>query len=120
MVKQKKVILKCCFLIVNTQAVKKIFGTISVFRLYIFGLSQHLLTLKNPGGGLYFSKKNTSLKPGSFRVKGQIMLECIYENSKKNPKNFQTISQKFLILKISNSLHRTLRLKTLSACFFRN
>ena len=55
MVKQKKVILKCCFLIVNTQAVKKIFGTISVLRHYIFGLTKSVL------------------------VKGQIMLECIYE-----------------------------------------
>ena len=35
----------------------------------------------------------------------------------KNPKNFQRISQKFLILKISNSLHRAWRLNTLSGLF---
>jgi len=35
------------------------------------------------------------------------------QKSRKNSKNFQTISQKFLILKISNSLHRTWRSKTL-------
>merc|ERR1712051_201203 len=49
----------------------------------------------------------------------QKILKKYPKNSLKNPKNFQTISPKFLILKKSNSLYRTWRPKPLLGLFYR-
>jgi hypothetical protein len=64
-------------------------------------------------------KKSFRKIPKKFQKKFQ----KIPKKSKQFPKNFQTISQKTSqkipkILKISNSLHRTWRPKTLSGLFF--
>ena len=88
--------------------------------------SQKLFSPKIPPKKILknISPKNSSQKISSKKILQKKFLQKnppkkYPKNSRKNPKKFQTISLKIpKILKISDSLHRTWRPKTLSGFFF--